>query len=78
MGRKSKSAGGGEWNLSGLVKTPAPDNPGETVPTTIRLRTDQKEWLDSYPESNSYLIRKAIDFLMEKSADWPSWQENKK
>ena len=50
-------------NTSGLRPTPAPDTPGATVPTTVRVRVEQKEWLDVQPESASVLVRRALDLL---------------
>ena len=50
--------------LANLKDTSAPDSPGETEPITVRVRADQKEWLDAQPESRSYLIRRALDLYL--------------
>lgn len=50
-------------NTSGLRPTPAPDRPGDTVPTTVRVRADQKAWMDAQPEASSVLVRRALDLL---------------
>lgn len=42
----------------------APDNPGETETITVRVRIDQKEWLDEQEESRSYLVRQALDLYI--------------
>lgn len=51
-------------NTSGLRPTHAPDSPGATVPTTVRVREDQKAWMDAQSESASVLVRRALDLLM--------------
>ena len=51
-------------NTSGLRPSPAPDAPGATVPTTVRVRADQKKWMDAQDESASVLVRRALDLLM--------------
>lgn len=51
-------------NTQGLKPTPAPDCPGQTVPTTVRVRADQKHWLDQQDESAGLLVRKALDLLI--------------
>jgi len=53
-------------SLENLIDGAAPDNPGETVPTTVRLRADQKEWLEAREESNGVLARLAFDLLIAK------------
>lgn len=52
-------------NTSGLRPTPAPDNPGATVPTTVRVRFDQKQWMSQQSESASVLVRRALDLLAD-------------
>lgn len=51
-------------NTSGLRPTHAPDSPGVTVPTTVRVREDQKVWIDAQNESASVLVRRALDLLI--------------
>ena len=53
-------------NTTGLQPTTAPDAPGNgnTVATTVRVRIDQKAWLDSQDESASVLVRRALDLLI--------------
>jgi hypothetical protein len=43
-----------------LLDWSAPDKPGDTEATTIRLRSEDLEWLRSQPHSVSYQIRQAI------------------
>lgn len=50
--------------LANLKDTTAPDSPGETEPITVRVRVDQKEWLDTQQQSRSYLIRQALDLYL--------------
>jgi len=61
MGRKSRPS---EKELRNLKNTPAPDNPGVTVPVTARVRVDQREWLNQQSESLGVLIRRALDLLI--------------
>jgi len=64
MGRKTRPS---EREIRNLKNTPAPDKPGETVAMTVRVRVDQRQWLDSQPESNGVLVRRALDLLMSRS-----------
>jgi hypothetical protein len=43
-----------------LVDRSAPDQPGQTEVTAVRLRTEDLEWLRSLPHGVSYNIRKAV------------------
>jgi hypothetical protein len=43
-----------------LVDRSAPDRPGETEVTAVRLRIEDLEWLRSLPNGVSYNIRKAV------------------
>jgi hypothetical protein len=61
MGRKTRPS---EKELQNLKNTLAPDNPGETVPVTVRVRVNQRQWLDRQPESIGVLVRRALDLLM--------------
>lgn len=49
-----------EKSLANLVDRSAPDNPGDTTATTVRIKTDDLEWLRSMPEGVSYHIRQAV------------------
>jgi hypothetical protein len=48
-----------------LLDWSAPDKPGETAATTIRLRPEDLEWLRSQPHSVSYHIRQAVRIYRE-------------
>ena len=48
-----------------LLDWSAPDKPGDTEATTIRLRTEDLEWLRSQPHSVSYHIRQAVRIYRE-------------
>jgi len=61
MGRKSRPS---EKEIRNLKNTPAPDNPGETVTVTVRVRVDQKRWLSEQKYSQGVLVRKALDLLI--------------
>ena len=61
MGRKSKPTA---KELANLKPTIAPDNPGQTVAISARIRLDQKAWLDKQQESHGVLIRRALDLLI--------------
>ena len=65
MGRKTRPS---EKELRNLKHTPAPDNPGETVAISARVRLDQKKWLDNQNESQGVLIRRALDLLIRLGA----------
>jgi len=65
MGRKTRPS---EKELRNLKHTPAPDNPGETVPMTVRVRVDQREWLNQQSESLGVLVRRALDLLIRLGA----------
>jgi len=65
MGRKTRPS---EKELRNLKNTPAPDNPGETVPITVRVRADQREWLNQQSESLGVLVRRALDLLIQLGA----------
>ena len=58
MGRKSRPS---EEEIRDLKNTPAPDNSGETVPVTVRVRLDQKKWLSAQKDSQGVLVRKVLD-----------------
>lgn len=57
--------------LSNLKDTTAPDNPGETQTITVRIRVDQKDWLEAQEESKSYLVRQALDKYIAKLSNTP-------
>jgi len=63
MGRKTRPS---DKELKNLKHTPAPDNPGETVPVTVRVRVDQKRWLSEQKNSQGVLVRKALDLLISR------------
>ena len=65
MGRKTRPS---EKELRNLKNTPAPDKPGETVPVTVRVRVDQRQWLDKQSESLGVLVRRALDLLIRLGA----------
>jgi len=50
--------------ISNLKPNYAPDKPGDTIVTTIRIRKDQRQWLEEQEQSNGYLVRIALDLLM--------------
>jgi len=62
MGRKTRPS---EKELRNLKNTTAPDNPGETVPVTVRVRVDQRQWLDKQSQSFGVLVRRALDLLIQ-------------
>ncbi len=47
-------------SLKNLVDRSAPDNPGDTTPTTVRLATDDLNWLRELEGGVSYHVRQAI------------------
>jgi len=61
MGRKTRPS---PKELANLRSTPAPDNPGDTVPITVRVRVDQRQWLNAQSESLGLLVRRALDLLI--------------
>ena len=68
MGRKSKPTA---KELANLKPTIAPDNPGQTVAISARVRLDQKEWLDRQEESHGFLVRRALDLLIGREKENP-------
>lgn len=48
-----------------LLDWSAPDKPGDTEATTIRLRPEDLAWLRSQPHSVSYHIRQAVRIYRE-------------
>ena len=47
-------------SLKNLTDRSAPDRPQDTTPITVRLRTEDLEWLRSQPEGVSYHVRQAV------------------
>jgi hypothetical protein len=43
-----------------LIDRSAPDKPGITQATTVRLRSEDLEWLRNLPHGVSYHIRQAV------------------
>ena len=62
MGRKTRPS---PREIDNLKPTPAPDCPGQTVAISARVRLDQKEWLDRQEESHGFLVRRALDLLID-------------
>ncbi len=45
---------------SNLIDRSAPDKPGDTEVTTVRLRAEDLAWLRTLPNGVSYHIRQAV------------------
>lgn len=54
-----KNIGSQKWRHN-LIDRSAPDRPGETEATTIRLRVDDLEWLRNLPHGVSFNVRQAV------------------
>jgi hypothetical protein len=52
-------------SLANLSDRSAPDKPGETVSTTIRIGADDMAWLNAQKESKGYHIRQALKLYRE-------------
>lgn len=53
-------------SLKNLVDRSAPDSPGETKATTIRIGLADLEWLNSQPEGKSFHVRQALKLYREQ------------
>lgn len=53
--------------MSNLIDRSAPDKPGQTDATTVRIKTDDLEWLRSLPNGVSYHIRQAVKLYRDAS-----------
>lgn len=47
-------------SLANLSDRSAPDKPGETEATTLRIGVEDLKWLRSLPEGISYHVRQAV------------------
>lgn len=56
-------------SLANLIPQPAPDAPGETEATTVRVGKDDLEWLRSLPEGVSYHVRQAVKQYRKRVED---------
>ncbi len=45
----------------------APDQPGKTIPITVRVTPEQKEWLDKQVEGRSFHAREAFRAYIPKN-----------
>lgn len=54
--------------MSNLIDRSAPDKPGQTDVTAVRLRTEDLEWLRTLPNGVSYHVRQAIKFYRDDSS----------
>lgn len=52
--------------MSNLIDRSAPDKPGQTDVTAVRLRTEDLEWLKSLPNGVSYHVRQAVKLYRDK------------
>ncbi len=53
--------------MSNLMDRSAPDKPGPTDVTTVRLRVEDLEWLRTLPNGISYHVRQAIKLYRDNS-----------
>jgi hypothetical protein len=53
-------------SLANLIDRSAPDRPGETITTAVRLRADDAEWLRTLPEGSSYHVRQAVKLYRQQ------------
>lgn len=58
-----------EKSLKNLKDRSAPDKPGDTVATTVRVKTDDLEWLKGLDHGVSYHIRQALKLYREQLAN---------
>ena len=54
-------------SLDNLVDKSAPDKPGGTIPITVRVTPEQKEWLDKQVEGRSFHAREAFRAYIPKN-----------
>ncbi|MUH00612.1 hypothetical protein F7734_53430 [Scytonema sp. UIC 10036] len=52
-------------SMANLKDRSAPDKPKNVAPITVQVTVEQKEWLDSQPESRSYHVRQAMKMYLE-------------
>ncbi|MBW4422129.1 MAG: hypothetical protein KME13_23420 [Myxacorys californica WJT36-NPBG1] len=57
-----------ESSLKNLVDRSAPDDPGQTEATTVRISVDDLRWLKSLPNGTSYHVRQAVKLYRESFA----------
>lgn len=57
-----------EESLANLIDRSAPDNPGETKVTAVRIGIDDLDWLRSLPEGTSYHVRQAVKQYRKSSS----------
>jgi hypothetical protein len=53
-------------SLANLQDFSAPDKPGETISTTVRLRKADYHWLSDLPEGKGYHVRQAIQMYRKQ------------
>ncbi|MGB3240463.1 MAG: hypothetical protein WBB29_19385 [Geitlerinemataceae cyanobacterium] len=51
--------------LAKLPDRSAPDKPGETVAITVKITLEQKAWLSTQAESQSYHVRQALNLYLK-------------
>lgn len=54
--------------MSNLIDRSAPDKPGQTDVTAVRLKTEDLEWLRTLPNGISYHVRQAIKLYRDNSS----------
>lgn len=53
--------------MGNLIDRSAPDKPGQTDVTTVRLRAEDLEWLRTLPNGVSYHVRQAIKLYRDNN-----------